>query len=217
MSSLKKSIVSALGIAAVVFCFSIHGARADGMEEAPAGAKPKSVQTIGDGTKTPPIRQSGHAGHAKSGDTGNTKALGDFELAKYQYCGRDSDCVVAINGCCDCVNGGTEVAVNAERLAAFEARFDCLHVQCSHNPANPPCENGVVSCVNHRCRYFDNRPSAEPEPTPTPETVKPRRRAKVAEGDAHQPYEAEPAPANQDPSNGEVIDDEMGAPEPYYE
>ena len=88
--------------------------------------------------------------------TGQTKPLSDFELAKYQYCGSDRDCTVAVNGCCDCANGGQEVGVNKERLRDFQKRFDCLYAQCSHEPANPPCFNGVVSCLDHRCQYFDD-------------------------------------------------------------
>ena len=86
--------------------------------------------------------------------SGNTAALDAFELARYQYCGSDRDCVVAINGCCDCANGGVEVAVNNDRLKAFRERFDCLHMTCGMVPPNPPCASGVVSCISHKCKYF---------------------------------------------------------------
>lgn len=79
--------------------------------------------------------------------------LDSFELGKYQYCGSDRDCVVANNGCCDCANGGEDVAVNKERLEAFRERFDCLHVQCTMRASVPPCGSGLVSCINHRCKY----------------------------------------------------------------
>lgn len=84
-----------------------------------------------------------------------TEPLDDFELGKYQYCGTDRDCVVATNGCCDCANGGDDVAVNKERLEAFRARFDCLHTACTERAAIPPCGSGVVSCVSHRCQYMN--------------------------------------------------------------
>ncbi len=88
--------------------------------------------------------------------TGQTQPLSDFELGRYQYCGSDRDCVAANNGCCDCANGGADVAVNRERLAAFEARFDCLYVSCTEKGAMPPCGSGIISCVNHKCVYFSN-------------------------------------------------------------
>lgn len=88
--------------------------------------------------------------------TGQTRPLSEFELGRYQYCGSDRDCVAANNGCCDCANGGGDVAVNRERLAAFEARFDCLYVSCGEKDTVPPCGSGIISCVNHKCVYFSN-------------------------------------------------------------
>ena len=82
-----------------------------------------------------------------------TTPLDSFELGKYQYCGSDQDCVPVNNGCCDCANGGEDVAVNKERLEAFRARFDCLHVACTERASIPPCGTGVVSCISHRCHY----------------------------------------------------------------
>lgn len=141
---------------AILFCLVLNplSALADGMEQSPPGVQLKNAkgETISHENGTAPVLQLGK--------TGNTKAIDDFELAKYQYCGNDSDCTVAVNGCCDCVNGGIEVAVNKERVEAFHERFDCLHVECTQNVANPPCANGVVSCINHRCQYFDDRPNA---------------------------------------------------------
>lgn len=88
--------------------------------------------------------------------TGQSRPLSEFELGRYQYCGADRDCVAANNGCCDCANGGADVAVNRERLAAFQARFDCLYVSCTEKDTVPPCGSGVISCVNHKCVYFSN-------------------------------------------------------------
>ncbi len=87
---------------------------------------------------------------------GNTKPLSDFELARYQYCGDDRDCTIVVNGCCDCANGGQEVAISRDRVEAFKKRFECLYAQCEHRPAVPPCKNGVVSCLDHKCKYFDD-------------------------------------------------------------
>jgi len=139
---------------------SVH---ADGMEGSPQGNKLENAKgkVFSGSTSKAPVR--------KIGKTGNTKAIDDFELAKYQYCGADSDCTVSTNGCCDCANGGVEVAVNKSRLEAFRDRFDCLHIECTQVIANPPCANGVVSCINHRCQYFDDRPAPS---AATPESAK---------------------------------------------
>lgn len=85
---------------------------------------------------------------------GAVAPISDFELGRYQYCGADSDCVVANNGCCDCANGGKDVAVNKERLADFQKRFDCLYAKCGDKRADPICGSGVVSCIMHKCQYF---------------------------------------------------------------
>lgn len=82
-----------------------------------------------------------------------TTKLDAFELGKYQYCGQDSDCVLANNGCCDCANGGEDVAVNKLRLEEFRARFNCMDVVCTMLATEPPCGSGVVACIEHRCRY----------------------------------------------------------------
>ncbi len=87
----------------------------------------------------------------------STKPISGFELGKYQYCGEDRDCVPAVNGCCDCANGGEDVAVNRERLEAFRSRFECLNVSCSEKSREPVCGSGLVSCLNHKCKYFSER------------------------------------------------------------
>ncbi len=92
--------------------------------------------------------------------------LSDFDLGKYQYCGSDRDCVPAVNGCCDCANGGKDVAVNKERTEALRARFDCLHTNCGDKEGDPACGSGVVSCIGHKCRYIADAPAPTPKPTP---------------------------------------------------
>lgn len=83
-----------------------------------------------------------------------TKPISDVDLKRYQYCGADTDCVKANNGCCDCANGGADVSVSAERLQEFNLRFECEKARCTKMAAVPECGSGVVSCVNHQCRYF---------------------------------------------------------------
>ena len=105
--------------------------------------------------KKPTVKKNTVAVTAPLSAKGNTKPLSDFELGRYQYCGSDKDCIIAVNGCCDCANGGVEVGINREREEAFHKRFDCLYVQCNHQPAVPVCGSGVLSCLDHKCRYFD--------------------------------------------------------------
>ncbi len=83
----------------------------------------------------------------------SAQQLSKFDLGKYQYCGEDSDCVAVQNGCCDCANGGSDVAINKIHLEDFKARFHCEDVMCTARAKIPPCGSGVVSCVNHECRY----------------------------------------------------------------
>jgi hypothetical protein len=135
-------------------------ARADGMEEQPPGVKSTKKATVPTHVAKPKPEPA--AAPTKKQEqpqkpaAGNTKPLDDYELGKYQYCGRAEDCIVAVNGCCDCANGGIEVAVNKARREDFQKRFDCLYVQCGHKPADPRCANGVVSCIDHKCKYFDD-------------------------------------------------------------
>jgi len=82
-----------------------------------------------------------------------SKPIDAFELGKYQYCGKDSDCVVAVNGCCDCVNGAEDVAVNKGHYDSFRTRFRCLSMLCPELD-NTKCAKGVVSCIEHKCNYL---------------------------------------------------------------
>ena len=125
----------------------------------------KSAKSSKSGKKTSGKKSSGKSSKSakatKPRPHGLTKPLSDFELARYQYCGSDKDCMVAQNGCCDCANGGEDVAVNKERFDAFRARFDCLYVNCGDKEAVPACTSGVVSCVNHKCLYVGDGPPDE--------------------------------------------------------
>jgi len=111
---------------------------------AAAKEKPKAVVTA---KKTEPVKPKFE---------GATKPLSSYELGRYQYCGDDRDCMAAVNGCCDCANGGEDVSVNKERFEAFRARFSCMYVGCGEKDGQK-CGTGLVSCVNHKCRYFSDR------------------------------------------------------------
>ena len=92
--------------------------------------------------------------HKKAAPEIKGKPINDVDLKRYQYCGSDTDCTKANNGCCDCANGGADVSVSKERLGEFNLRFECEKVACTKMAAVPECGSGVVSCVNHQCRYF---------------------------------------------------------------
>ena len=123
---------------------------------APVAAKKKSKKSKKSKKKGSAKKKKAHV----SNKLGTTRPLSAFELGRYQYCGDDRDCVVVNNGCCDCGNGGQDVAINRERQKAFEARFDCMHVSCGGKEVFPLCGSGVVSCLNHKCNYFSETPEA---------------------------------------------------------
>lgn len=87
----------------------------------------------------------------------DTKKLDAADLAQYQYCGQDSDCVIVQNGCCDCANGGEDAAISSRHIKTFKARLDCLDTACTERAAIPACGSGTVSCISGKCRY--NKPS----------------------------------------------------------
>lgn len=84
-----------------------------------------------------------------------SKPISEFELGKYQYCGTHTDCVKAVNGCCDCVNGAEDVAINASRVNEFNSLFNCINAKCE-NLDNKSCGQGLVTCLNHKCHYVDH-------------------------------------------------------------
>jgi hypothetical protein len=75
------------------------------------------------------------------------------ELAAYQACAGDQDCVWFTNGCCDCANGGVETAVARNRHAELKARFDCANVPCTSRGREVECGTGTVACANARCVF----------------------------------------------------------------
>ena len=88
----------------------------------------------------------------------NTEKLPESEYHSYQKCGLDTDCVVVQNGCCDCANGGEDIAINKLYLDKFKARFSCEQIMCTMMAAVPPCGSGLVSCVSNSCHYEAKRP-----------------------------------------------------------
>ena len=75
------------------------------------------------------------------------------ELESYQACGSDEDCIWITNGCCDCANGGVEVAIARTKKSAFEARFDCSNLPCTSRGREVECGTGTVACQNALCVF----------------------------------------------------------------
>lgn len=91
-----------------------------------------------------------------SGDK-RVKPLSRVEMLRYTNCATDRDCIYVQNGCCDCANGGQDVAVNKLRLEEFKSQFDCREAACTRRAAVTPCGSGVVSCIERRCRYLSTK------------------------------------------------------------
>jgi hypothetical protein len=98
-------------------------------------------------------RKRGKAAPPKAAVVDKTKPLSDKELGRFQYCGDDYDCMFIANGCCDCANGGKDTAVARQHEQEFRDLFDCRSAVCTMRAAVPACGSGVVTCVNHTCKY----------------------------------------------------------------
>lgn len=79
--------------------------------------------------------------------------LTETEALPYKDCVVDSDCVYTTNGCCDCANGGEDIAVNKTKLTDFQKLFSCDEVACTLIGAVPACGSGTVSCKEGICEY----------------------------------------------------------------
>jgi hypothetical protein len=76
------------------------------------------------------------------------------QLEGFTDCEKDTDCIFVNNGCCDCANGGIEVAINAALLPDFQNLFDCSDVLCTEMARTPACGSGTVTCgENNKCKY----------------------------------------------------------------
>jgi len=93
------------------------------------------------------------AGCSSSNNNSTNKGvLSDTETLPYKNCAVDSDCIYTTNGCCDCANGGEDIAINKSKLSDFEALFNCSGA-CTMIGAVPPCGSGTVSCQSGLCVY----------------------------------------------------------------
>jgi len=79
--------------------------------------------------------------------------LSDSDTLKYRNCTGDTDCIYAQNGCCDCANGGADIAINSSKLTEFRANFSCDNVTCTMLAPVPVCGSGTISCKSGLCEY----------------------------------------------------------------
>lgn len=81
--------------------------------------------------------------------------LSESEVRAFQSCHTDEECVAATNGCCDCANGGTDIAIRKDSQGAFEAQKNCGEVMCTAMARLVPCRSGKVSCRDSVCQYTE--------------------------------------------------------------
>jgi len=83
-----------------------------------------------------------------------SERLSDAEMLIYRKCNNNSDCAYVNNGCCDCANGGKEVAINKTYLESFRARFNCEGIMCTLMMRMKPCGCGTATCNSDKlCAY----------------------------------------------------------------
>lgn len=87
-------------------------------------------------------------------DGGHISPISKEELAEFQSCQSDSDCTIAQNGCCDCANGGEDVAVSKDSLDEFLALFSCADILCTELGREPVCGSGSAKCTDGLCEYL---------------------------------------------------------------
>jgi hypothetical protein len=93
---------------------------------------------------------------AGCGRKGLSEPMAETRTLEYRACESAEQCVYTHNGCCDCANGGTDIAVRREKLAAFRAQFSCAGVGCTEMEG--ACGQGRVACEGGRCVYRDAPP-----------------------------------------------------------
>src|SRR4051812_11861808 len=76
-------------------------------------------------------------------DNAGRRPLPEAETRVYRTCKTDVECVYVTNGCCDCSNGGEDLAVRRDRKIEFRSRFVCDQ-PCTVR--GPICGQGEVSC-----------------------------------------------------------------------
>ena len=80
---------------------------------------------------------------------GEPSRLAKEKLKEFQHCETSDDCIFVQNGCCDCVNGGEDVAINKTRVTTFMSLRNCDGVACTEMYGE--CGKGKISCENGLC------------------------------------------------------------------
>jgi hypothetical protein len=92
---------------------------------------------------------------AKPGQGAAKAPLPLASLAEYRRCERDDQCTWVTNGCCDCANGGDDIAVAADKKAAFRALFSCNDTPCTDVAVTPACGTGTAACEAGLCVFHE--------------------------------------------------------------
>jgi hypothetical protein len=79
------------------------------------------------------------------------------ETLPFRTCARDEECVYALNGCCDCANGGEETAVHRSRLEVFLDHFACDVGTCTDKDPGMACGTGTAACEQNVCEFHTAR------------------------------------------------------------
>ncbi|MFT3924271.1 MAG: hypothetical protein QM778_17175 [Myxococcales bacterium] len=82
----------------------------------------------------------------------NDRPLSERGMLKYRGCSKDDDCVFVHNGCCSCMNGADEAAINRAFEERWESQFKCPN-GCTLMGRIPACGSGKVTCENGLCTY----------------------------------------------------------------
>jgi len=78
--------------------------------------------------------------------------LPEAQTRPFRACHADQDCEFVTNGCCDCMNGGEELAINKAQHEQFRAQFDCKQpLGCTE--IGGVCGDGTSRCESGLCTY----------------------------------------------------------------
>ncbi len=81
-------------------------------------------------------------------------------LDEWKVCSQDLDCVETQEGCCNCANGGIQMAINKQYLDEWQNILDnsCQDVGCL---AFVNCKQGSIICENDKCKFKEEKGEAD--------------------------------------------------------
>ena len=77
--------------------------------------------------------------------------LPEAETLEYRACTADEDCTYALNGCCECVEGGEYIGVRKDQADEFRHRFSCITAECPEPIDDLPCGTVIAACRDGLC------------------------------------------------------------------